>query len=435
MSCAVLVLLVSSLLIAGTAAAGTSRPEKAAKSASHGERRDRVHRGRKDNGRERRKRRHARPRGRKRTRHHKVTKRPTQINHPASTSVAAVGATPVSEAPASSSSPAASAPVASPPAAAHPLTVGFNDAAGPSSYPLQAKLGIPVRRMLVGWNQVQPTSDKWDWSQTDAGYSDLLADGLRPLLVAMAPPCWAHPSDPCDGVDLGITPQDPAYDGDWSEFLRRLASRYPDAVGIEIWNEQNLAQGFLPTPDPTRYTELLQDAYVAIKSVDPSMPVISGGLFVSPVSGPGGIGDAQFLQGMYDAGAKGYMDGIGIHIYPTAGTTAGDVEEMENELNALRAVRDAAGDATTPIWITEMGISTASASPSDQASDLVGLVQQAALDADVPVAILHRLIDPPLTSSTTYAGSEPGYGVFDSDGNPKPAACALSALLGGTLSC
>ena len=33
--------------------------------------------------------------------------------------------------------------------------------------------------MLVGWNQVQPTSDTWDWSQTDTEYSDLLADGLR----------------------------------------------------------------------------------------------------------------------------------------------------------------------------------------------------------------------------------------------------------------
>jgi hypothetical protein len=319
----------------------------------------------------------------------------------------------------------------------HGVEYGFNDPAGPGSYPLQAELGAPIRRMLVGWNRVQPTSGSWDWSQTDAEYADLLAAGLRPLLVALAPPCWAHPSDPCGAVDLGVTPQDPAYDGDWSQFVRRLVSRYPAAVGIEIWNEQNLAQGFLPTPDPARYTQLLQQAYVAVKNADPSMPVISGGLFVSPVSGPGGIGDAQFLQGMYAAGAKGYMDGIGIHIYPTAGTASGDVDEMENDLNALRAVRDAAGDAATPFWITEMGISTASQTSSDQATELVSLVRQAAQDADVPVAILHRLIDPPATSSAsaTYAGQEPGYGVFDADGAPKAAACALSARLGGTLSC
>jgi hypothetical protein len=317
----------------------------------------------------------------------------------------------------------------------HRVDFGFNDSAGVKSYPLQAELGVPVRRMLVGWNQVQPTSDVWDWSQTDAEYADLLAAGLRPLLVALAPPCWAHPSDPCAGVDLGVTPQDPAYDGGWSEFVRRLASRYPAAVGVEIWNEENLAQGFLPSPDPARFTQLLQEAYVAVKSVDPSMPVIPGGLFASASSGPAGLGDAQFLQGMYAAGAKGYMDGIGIHIYPTAGTAAGDVDEMENDLDALRAVRDAAGDAATPIWITEMGISTASETATDQATELVSLVQQAAQDPDVPVAILHRLIDPPATSSTTYAGQEPGYGVFDSDGTPKPAACALSAQWGGTLSC
>lgn len=319
----------------------------------------------------------------------------------------------------------------------HPLTVGFNETAGPDTYPLQAELGVPVRRMLVGWNQVQPTAGSWDWSQTDAEYEDLLAAGLRPLLVALAPPCWTHPGEPCGSQDLGVTPQDPGYDDAWSAFMSRLTTRYPAAVGIEIWNEQNLAQGFLPSPDPARYTQLLREAYTAVKGVDPSMPVITGGLFVSPVSGPGGIGDAQFLQAMYAAGAKGSMDGIGIHIYPTADTAAGDVSQMEDDLNAVRTIRDAAGDTATPIWITEMGVSTTAESGSDQASDLVALLQGAALDADVPVVILHRLVDPPATSSPSpvYGGDEPGYGVFGSDNTPKPAACALSTLLQGTLSC
>jgi hypothetical protein len=321
--------------------------------------------------------------------------------------------------------------------AAHPLLVGFNETAGPDSYPLQAELGVPVRRMLVGWNQVQPSSGTWDWSQSDTEYADLLAAGLRPLLVALAPPCWTHPSDPCDSKDLGVTPQDPGYDGAWSEFVGRLAARYPAAVGIEIWNEENLAQGFLPSPNPARYAQLLRQAYVAVKSVDPSIPVIAGGLFVSPVSGPGGIGDAQFLQGLYAAGAKGFMDGIGIHIYPAAGTAGGDANEMENELDAVRAIRDAAGDTATPIWITELGVPTTDVTANEQAEDLVALLQGAALDADVPVVILHRLIDPPVASagSQAYGGDEPGYGVFGSDRAPKPAACAISALLHGTLGC
>lgn len=50
---------------------------------------------------------------------------------------------------------------------------------------------------------------------------------------------------------------------------------------------------------------------------------------------------------------------------------------------------------------------------------------------------LHRLVDPPAAGSdaATYGGSEPGYGVFGTDGAPKPAACALSALLHGLLIC
>jgi hypothetical protein len=310
------------------------------------------------------------------------------------------------------------------------VLLGFNESAGLGSYRLQAEVGAPVRRMLVGWNQVEPVRGTWDWSRTDAAYAALRASGLRPLIVALAPPCWTHPSEPCAGTDLGVTPQDPSYDGDWSAFIRVLTKHYPDAVGIEIWNEENLAAGFSPSPNPVRYTQILKEAYQAVKSIDPSMPVISGGLFVSVDSGPGGIGDAHFLHSMYAAGAKGYMDAIGIHIYPTAGSAAGDAGEEEQDLTALRAVRDAAGDGSKPFWITELGESTANVNESQQATDLVAMIKDARADNDVAVVLIDRLIDP-----STDGGIDPGYGVFRSDGTPKPAACALSALLDGTLSC
>jgi hypothetical protein len=317
----------------------------------------------------------------------------------------------------------------------HGVEYGFNDPAGPGSYPLQAELGAPIRRMLVGWNRVQPTSGSWDWSQTDAEYADLLAAGLRPLLVALAPPCWAHPSDPCGAVDLGVTPQDPAYDGDWSQFVRRLVSRYPAAVGIEIWNEQNLAQGFLPTPDPARYTQLLEEAYRAIKGINRAMPVIAGGLFASASSGPAGLGDARFLHEMYAAGAKGYMDGIGIHLYPAADDAGAPAGAIEHMLDALRAVRDADGDASTPIWVTEVGVTTQVTGERAQAADLVAIVKRLRRDRDVRAVIIHRLVDPPPTANGPYGGSEAGYGVFQADHAPEPAACALSLLWHGTLRC
>ncbi|HEY3728973.1 MAG TPA: hypothetical protein VGL51_17470 [Solirubrobacteraceae bacterium] len=315
------------------------------------------------------------------------------------------------------------------------LEYGFNDEAGWQSYRLQSELGAPVRRILVGWNQVQPTDGTWRWAQIDVIYAALLKAHLRPLLVALAPPCWSHPVEACGGANLGVTPQDVAYDRAWSEFIRRLTARYPAAVGIEIWNEENLAAGFLPRPDPVRYTQLLEEAYRAVKSVRPTMPVISGGLFVSAVSGPSGIGDAQFLQGMYAAGAKGFMDGIGIHLYPVAGSAEAQAEEVEDALGALRAVRDAAGDESTPIWVTEVGVSTQMTSGRRQAGDLITIVKRLRRDDDIRAVIVHRLVDLPEAAADPPGVSQSGYGVFQADHAPKPAACALSLLWHGTLRC
>jgi hypothetical protein len=326
------------------------------------------------------------------------------------------------------------------------LSVGFNDASSPANYSLQTKLGAPIRRLLIGWNQVERTPGSWDWTEVDAAYHGLLAAHLRPLLLAVAPPCWSHPRVPCVGADTGSTPPDPMYDDRWAEFIGKLASRYPKALGIEVWNEENLAAEFTPHPDPVRYTQLLAKAYRAVKRAVPDMPVISGGLFASAVSGPAGVGDAQFLAAMYAAGARRYMDGIGIHSYAVIATTNGapahyDVGAVEQTLDRIRVARARARGDGTPIWITETGVPTAAgqgspvaASEAQQAADLLAIIRLVERDDDIRVLIIHRLVDPPRESSGAI-GSEPGYGVFRSDGAPKLAACELSAQLHGSLRC
>jgi hypothetical protein len=318
---------------------------------------------------------------------------------------------------------------------------GFNEDLRPRAIQLQAEIGMPVTRFKVPWGEVEPRPGEWEFTTFDALYELMLDDGLRPLILAVGAPCWAGaPGAPCAGVPS------PAFDGAWSEYVRRLVARYPDAIGLEVWNEPNSARMFPPRPDPARYTQLLAAAHRAVKEVDPELPVISGGLV--PTAGSRlATGDAQFLSGMYAAGAAGSMDAIGAHPYPIAGAPGGasryDLDAMKGDLERLRAVRDAAGRSSTPIWITEMGVSTRSGAVfppgltgDEQAEALVAMVRATAAEPDVPVALVHRLID---TSSTAGSGArarlESGFGVFRADGEPKPAACALSDELGGSLSC
>jgi VCBS repeat-containing protein len=326
---------------------------------------------------------------------------------------------------------------------------GFNEFVNPGDFAMQREINAPVRRFNVGWNEVQRTdSSTWDWTDYDRQYEAILAAGLKPLIVAVASPCWAHPSAPCAGVDPTWQPPDPAYDSAWGEFTRRLAARYPAAVAIEVWNEPNLSVSFQPHADPERYTDLLKAAYAAVKASNPAMPVISGGLVAGQGSGGSGIGEADFLERMYAAGARGAMDGIGIHTYLFAGGTRADDPAYYNpaairaSLDRLRTVRDAAGDEATALWITEAGESTSTqdgyppgASESQQAADLVAVVRLVKTMPDVRALVIHRLSDTTVSSGGLFGLLESGFGVLRSDGTPKAAACALSGELGGTLSC
>jgi hypothetical protein len=248
----------------------------------------------------------------------------------------------------------------------------------------------------------------------------------------------------------------PAFDSAWAEYVRRLAERYPEAIGIEVWNEPNITPSFQPV-DPARYAALLKEAYDAVKRVDPKMNVVSGGLFPSDTSGSYGMADNQFLAAMYAAGAKGHMDAIGAHPYPIVSGSNGasryDPAGTEQALDRLRAVRNAAGASSTPIWITEMGVSTQTVAGSppgatgvQQADYLLQVVHDVQAAPDVPVALIHRLIDVPAAPTGPFPYVTPpipgqggtvesGFGVFSSDGKPKQAACALSQEFHGSLHC
>jgi hypothetical protein len=323
------------------------------------------------------------------------------------------------------------------------VVFGFNDDPTPRWFGLQAELGMPLRRFPVPWSEVEATPGRWTWSRFDTLYREMRADGLRPLIMAIGAPCWAQGLRPPCAPGASA----PAFYAAWARYVRRLAVRYPATLGIEIWNEPNAVRMFPPHPDPARYAALLKAAYGAVKGVNPRLPVISGGLLPSPTTNRYAIADWQFLRGVYAAGAAGSMDAIGAHPYPISAGSGGrsryDLAAMEQDLERLRAVRDAAGESATPIWITEMGVSTQSgggfppgATQAQQADDLLAMIRAVREDGDVRVALVHRLVDVRRTpAGGALARLESGFGVFGSNGAPKRAACALSAEFGGSLSC
>jgi hypothetical protein len=207
-------------------------------------------------------------------------------------------------------------------------------------------------------------------------------------------------------------------------------------VGYEILNEPNLPFEWGGPPDPAGYAAFLKAAYRGIKSADLSALVIGGG----PSPNTGGFGgtieDTDFLSGMYDAGARGSMDVLGIHNY--GGNTPpdrdpGDCGICFRRAEMYRQLMVRRGDAGTPIWATEFGwlmdpgydmgqYDWMKVSPEQQASYIVRSYQYAAKNWPWMKGMLLSNLD----ASTTGYHAEPQDGlqwfaILNPDHSPRPA--------------
>jgi hypothetical protein len=297
---------------------------------------------------------------------------------------------------------------------------GFTDNWGgdPSLLAMSRGVGATTARLYAAWDGVEPVRGRPYWGGVDATYKAMLANGQRPLLVAVGAPPWAR------GGARGTGPPIRRFDREWRGYVSALARRYPRALAIEIWNEPNFGSFWGGRADPVRYTSLLKQAYRAIKGVDRRLPVISGGLAGTRYVDRGGMPDDTFLRAMYRRGARRAMDAIGDHFYP-AGRPI--VAGMIGDLKRLRRVRNRAGDRRRRIWVTEFGLSTIRwpghdlVSEHEQGSELRGMYCVFARSKDIPAALVFRLKD--------ADGS--GIGIFRADGSPKPAVDSLRRAVAG----
>jgi hypothetical protein len=294
-----------------------------------------------------------------------------------------------------------------------------------------AFLGATSHRFGVDWNLIEPHPPsgrhRYSFAPFDAMYRADLRHGIRPLLVVHNAPAWA--SDP--GVIPGSFANNPPAEGrlgDWEAFLRAVARRYPRAVGIEIWNEPNLATFWgsgsaSVRPDPLRYARLLAASYDAIKSVNPELPVVGGALAGAEVAaGAGDLPAPAFAQAMFDAGAAAHMDGFSVHPYPGTGGVAHTLAVIDQ----VRRARDAVG-ARTPLWVTEVGVTTTgpnAVTESQQARTLVAICRAISQQPGVEALYIHNLIEQTRRSGSREEGfglTEPGW-----PGRPRPKQAFLA---------
>jgi hypothetical protein len=235
----------------------------------------------------------------------------------------------------------------------------------------------------------------------------------------------------------------------WTEWIRQLALRYPKAAGIEIWNEPNLRYFWFVDQDPKLYGTMLQSASQAVRGVNPSMPVLLGGL--SNYSGGDSALDTdmgRYLQSVYANTAASSFNAISFHAYPCPGEAAGT--RVTRAIETVRAVKQRNGDAGKPMWLTETGVTNGpggapancgGAYREDHAASALAEVLRVARNhhaqhGDLPVALVHMLFDrqPRLLPALPNGSGDSEFGMISYTYNgftrrtairPKPAWYAV----------
>jgi hypothetical protein len=312
------------------------------------------------------------------------------------------------------------------------VQIGFNEAehAGLTN-PLLAESGARFVRVALNWATVEPTEGELNWARYDQINTDLQEQGLAPLWVVTSAPCWAA-SETCETPIPNLAP-DPAHVESFANFTAEVAERYPDALGIEVWNEPNIPNFWRPTPDAALYREILSAAADAVHATDSEVPVVMAG--PSP-TGPEQVADdptkiefPDFIEQVMAEPDAPDVDAVALHPYGLLEDGLGPVEASADLYERGREVLDEVAP-DLPVWVTEVGLTTAglsAVSPEEQAEGISKLVTAFAED-DVPVITIHRFYDDP-DSELKF---EQGFGVVDGNGEPKPAFCAAADAVGVT---
>lgn len=285
-------------------------------------------------------------------------------------------------------------------------------------------LGLEWVRLDLHWDQLEPVEGQYRVATLDQLVQKLQDNQLKSVfyLVGSAPFATTAP--------VGASYQDQYPPKDPNVFANRmllLSQRYPSVNAWQVWNEPNLLGFWRPVADPAGYARLLTITATALRTVNPSKPVVAAGMAF--------FGEMPNGQSMVDAlGALGVASlntVISYHPYTQLpeGNDPANLDFVAKTTQLNQALRNS---GVQTLWSTEWGWSTYKG-PKD-AQDLISAQTQAdyvvrrlalmsALDYDR--IFLFTLSDLDQRASVR----DQSYGLLDIDANPKPVYTALKNFL------
>jgi hypothetical protein len=206
-------------------------------------------------------------------------------------------------------------------------------------------------------------------------------------------------------------------------------------TAVEVWNEPWGHWAWKPNPDPAAYARLARAAAEAVKAANPAVKVlISGDLLQARTDGR----IVDWLRNVLAAepALQNLVDAYSVHPYPYPRELGpyDDRSDPRWDFRRLELIHQV--DPSRPLWITEVGWSTApgvsdAVSEERQATFVRGAVQRSLGEWG---GFVERIFVYSWDRSNGTPGDREGnFGLRRADGSTKPAWEALAALLGSTL--
>jgi hypothetical protein len=224
--------------------------------------------------------------------------------------------------------------------------LGISEHSGWPAFPFAA-----WRNFHFKWQDLEPTKDQWDFARSDHDVQEARKHGVDIVAVVEGIPKWAASAEEASNNDMQIAKAEDL--AEWANYVRTMANRYKGQIHYyELWNEPETNHSFLR--EPAGLIALNQVAFQTLKSVDPTIVVISSALSsADPV--PTRV--ARNLDLFSRAGVMKDCDVVGYHPYgiPLSGETSPRApEDMLTQIRAVKAAMVQTG-LQRPIWATEVG--------------------------------------------------------------------------------
>ena len=303
---------------------------------------------------------------------------------------------------------------------------------------------VRYSREDLKWQDVERRPGHHDWSAWDRMVGAAARGGVRIMAVPSGSPAWATGKD-------GLPPASGQAIERFAAFVRAAVARYGTSgrfwashprvpkVPItmwDIWNEPYYPTGWDGTVDPVAYAGMFRRVVEAARAADPAAHFM---LETETGSGTGEWPQPPFLTAMLDAfpDLPSYADAVSVHPYTTELTPAHCTPYDPDpgfraawlatrfqfcRVRDVRRILDAYGATGTPIWITELGWSTA----PKYDRRVSERTQARYVAATFRLLRRWRLVDGVLlydlrSSERNPADNYDWYGFLHRDGTPKPA--------------